>query len=138
MDHLSIAERSRLMARVRSKDTQPELNVRRLVHGLGYRYALHRPDLPGKPDLVLPKHGAVIFISGCFWHRHHCPNGQRLPKTNEAWWREKLEGNRRRDATNQRKLRRMGWRVMVIWECQLKQPERIQQRIERFLWRHSA
>jgi DNA mismatch endonuclease, patch repair protein len=133
MDSLSPEERSRIMALVRSKNTKPEMVVRRLVYRLGYRHRLHRHDLPGTPDLVFPSHHAVIFISGCFWHRHKCPNGQRLPKSRKKWWREKLESNRKRDHTQQRKLRRMGWRVMVIWECQLKKPNIVERRIKRFL-----
>jgi len=133
MDTLSPAERSRIMSMVRSKDTTPELVVRRLAHHMGYRFRLHRTDLPGRPDLVFPSRRAVIFVSGCFWHRHDCPNGRRLPKTRTRWWRGKLESNRKRDATVQRRLRRLGWRVMVVWECQLKDVDRVARRIARFL-----
>ena len=133
MDPLSPEERSRIMALVRSKNTKPEMVVRRLVHRLGYRYRLHRHDLPGTPDLTFPSRHAVIFINGCFWHRHKCPNGQRLPKSRKKWWREKLESNRKRDHAQQCKLRRMGWRVMVVWACQLKKPDIVERRIKRFL-----
>lgn len=130
---MSPEERSRIMSLVRAKDTKPEMLVRRLVHRLGYRYRLHVRDLPGSPDLVFPSRQAVIFVSGCFWHRHDCPNGRRLPKTRTDWWREKLEGNLRRDQVQRRKLRRMGWRVMVIWECQLTDVNRLAKRLKRFL-----
>lgn len=122
------------MSRVRSKDTQPELFVRRLVHGMGYRFRLHAKDLPGKPDLVLRKHSCVIFVHGCFWHRHSkaCPL-TRLPKSRIGFWEDKLEQNRRRDAKTRRALRREGWRVLVVWECQLKShvlPKRVFEFIE--------
>jgi DNA mismatch endonuclease (patch repair protein) len=135
MDTLSPKERSRVMSLVRGKNTKPELAVRRLIHRLGYRYRLHRRDLPGSPDLVFSSRRAVIFVSGCYWHRHNCPNGRRLPKTRTSWWRGKLESNRCRDISQQRKLRRAGWRVMVVWECQIR-VERLpalQNRIVRFL-----
>jgi DNA mismatch endonuclease, patch repair protein len=105
------------MARVLSKDTGPELSVRRLVHSLGYRYRLHVSELPGTPDLVFPTRKKAIFIHGCFWHRH--PRCGRLPKSNKRFWFSKLEQNRQRDLSNLRKLRRKGWKVLVIWECQL-------------------
>jgi len=124
MDTLTPEDRSRIMSLVRSKDTKPEMIVRRLVHRLGYRYRLHVHDLPGSPDLVFPSRRSVIFVSGCFWHRHNCPNGHRLPKTRTRWWYEKLEGNRRRDKAQHKRLRRQGWRVMVVWECQI-QPGKI-------------
>ena len=133
MDTLRPKERSHIMALVRSKNTKPEMVVRRLVHRLGYRYRLHRRDLPGTPDMAFPSRHAVIFISGCFWHRHKCPNGRRLPKSRKKWWREKLERNRKRDQAQQRKLYRMGWRVMVVWECQLKKLDIVERRIKRFL-----
>jgi len=133
LDTFPSDERSRIMSSVQSKDTSPELVVRRLIHGLGYRYRLHARELPGSPDLVFPSRGAVIFVSGCFWHRHTCANGLRLPRTKRGWWRKKLEGNRRRDAKQQRKLRRSGWKVMVIWECQTKDLARLSTRVRGFL-----
>lgn len=133
MDTLTQDERSRVMALVRSKDTKPEQVVRRLVHHMGYRFRLHRRDLPGSPDLVFPSRRAVIFVSGCFWHRHDCPNGRRLPKSRRRWWRDKLEKNRKRDQAAQRRLYRKGWRVMVVWECQLTNIDRIQRRLEKFI-----
>ncbi|MEY4177465.1 MAG: hypothetical protein RLY70_1039 [Planctomycetota bacterium] len=135
MDHLTPAERSQLMSRVRGKDTAPERLVRSLVHRLGYRYRLHVRDMPGRPDLVLPRFRAVILVHGCFWHQHHCPAGDRIPKTRVDYWRAKLEGNVRRDARQRRELKRLGWRVLVIWECEAERhsPERLARRIIRFL-----
>lgn len=133
MDTVGPEERSRIMSRVRSKDTKPELLVRRLAHAMGYRFRLHRADLPGRPDLVFPARGKVVFIHGCFWHGHPgCPNARR-PKSREEFWSPKLDGNRRRDARNLRRLRCAGWGAMVIWECQLKNPDRLRARLRRFL-----
>lgn len=133
MDTLTPAERSSRMALVRAKDTKPELLVRRLVHGMGYRYRLHRRDLPGTPDLVFPARSKVIFIHGCFWHRHaHCALA-RLPKSRGDFWLPKLTANAERDARNVRALRRLGWSVLTIWECQLGDTARLANRIRRFL-----
>lgn len=133
MDSLSPAERSEIMARVRSRDTRPEMLVRRLVFSFGYRYRLHAKDLPGRPDLVFRRRRKVIFIHGCFWHRHSNCALARLPKSRQEFWLPKLEGNRKRDEKNVRQLRREGWGVMTTWECQLKNPERLADRIRRFL-----
>lgn len=108
------------MSLVLHKDTGPELVVRRVVHSLGYRYRLHVRSLPGTPDLVFTRRRKIIFIHGCFWHRH--PRCGRLPKSNKRFWLDKLEQNRKRDLSNLRKLRRNGWKVLVIWECQLSPP----------------
>ncbi len=107
------------MAGIRSKNTKPEMVVRRFLHGQGYRYRLHRKDLPGTPDLVLPKYQAVIFVHGCFWHGHDC-RYYRLPKTRTAFWAEKIAGNRSRDEKNQRLLEAEGWRVIVVRECEIR------------------
>ena len=121
------------MSTIRSKDTGPELIVRRLVHSIGYRYRLHVKTLPGKPDMVLPRHNAIILVHGCFWHLHSsCPDG-RLPATNQDYWTPKLQRNVQRDRSNIRKLRRLGWRVLVIWECQLGNAAGLEKRIRRFL-----
>ena len=112
------------MSLVRSKDTKPELRVRRLVHSLGYRYRLQARDLPGRPDLVFRRRRKVMFVHGCFWHRHSCQMGNRIPKTRVGFWSEKLERNERRDTAIARKLRKDGWSVLVIWECQTK-PSRL-------------
>lgn len=116
MDTLSPQKRSELMSRIRSKDTKPELVIRRLLHGLGYRYVLHDKRLPGRPDLVFPARRAVVLVNGCFWHGHHRTLGSR-PKTNSQFWSDKIAGNRNRDAKNMRALRMQGWRVLVVWEC---------------------
>ena len=120
-DNLTPEQRKRTMTRVHSNDTQPEMQVRRLVHGLGYRYRLHRKDLPGTPDLVFPKRRKIIFVHGCFWHGHDCKAGRKQPKANEAYWSAKLARNRERDAANQALLRAQGWDVLIVWECDLKQ-----------------
>lgn len=135
MDTLTPAERSERMSRVRSKDSKPEMQVRRLVHGMGYRYKLHTRNLPGNPDLVFPGLGKIIFVHGCFWHRHGTCKNTRWPKSKLDFWKPKLEENRRRDATIQRKLRRTGWRVMVIWECKLRNMTALTDRIRKFLER---
>lgn len=138
-DPLTPEERSKRMSLVRAKDTKPELRVRRLVHSLGYRYRLHARDLPGCPDLVFPGRRKVIFVHGCFWHQHDCPMGNRMPKTRVGFWQRKLEGNVKRDAESKRQLRKDGWKVLVVWECQAA-PSRMRSlttRIDRFLARGS-
>lgn len=114
------AERSKNMAAIKGKDTKPEIIVRRFLHHEGFRFRLHRKDLPGKPDLVLPKHKTVIFVHGCFWHRHEGCYYATTPATRQDFWAEKFEGTKVRDKNNQRALMKMGWRVMVVWECGLK------------------
>jgi len=135
VDTLNPQERSERMARVRSKDTKPEMRVRRLVHALGYRYRLHDGKLPGRPDLVFPGRKRVVFVHGCFWHQHRCPRGARMPKSRPEFWRPKLEGNRRRDARVVRELRRLGWRALVVWECRTGPADaaRLADRLIRFL-----
>lgn len=133
MDTLSPIERSERMGRVRGKDTKPEMAVRRLVHGMGFRYRLHSGKLPGRPDLVFAGLKSVIFVHGCFWHRHPGCARCRMPKSRLEYWEPKLEENRNRDLRNQRKLRKEGWRVMVIWECQLADQDRVKGRILRYL-----
>ena len=133
MDTLDGQQRSARMSLVRAKNTKPELLVRRLVHGLGYRYRLHRRTLPGTPDLVFPGRDKVIFVHGCFWHRHPGCERARMPKSRLEFWVPKLEGNAQRDARDVRALRRLGWSVMTIWECQLRDMTRLENRIRRFL-----
>jgi len=133
MDTLNPVERSARMALVRGKDTKPELLVRRLVHGMGYRYRLHRRNLPGTPDLVFPSRGKIIFIHGCFWHRHMGCALARLPKSRGEFWLSKLTANAERDARNERELRRRGWGVLTIWECELGDISKLANRIRRFL-----
>lgn len=134
-DTLSPEERSERMSRIRGKDTKPELTIRRLVHGMGYRYRLHRNDLPGKPDMVFAGRRKVIFMHGCFWHRHPDPNCAlaRLPKSKLDFWRTKLEHNRERDLREQAQLRKLGWAYLIIWECQLRDLESVSARISEFL-----
>lgn len=131
-DRLEICVRSALMSKVRSRDTVPEMAVRRTVHALGLRFRLHRKSLPGCPDLVLPKYRAVIFVHGCFWHGHLGCRRSGRPKSNVSFWNSKLEGNARRDQRNIRKLRRIGWRVLVVWECQTTSPEQLKKKLQRF------
>jgi len=111
-------ERSANMSRIRSKDTKPEMLVRKALHRLGFRFRLHVRGLPGCPDIVLPKYQTVIQVKGCFWHGHTCPDG-RLPKSNRDYWIPKLIRNRKRDKANDRKLRRLGWSVRNLWECRV-------------------
>jgi DNA mismatch endonuclease (patch repair protein) len=119
MDIVSTDVRSRMMSGIRSKDTGIEMRVRRLIHGAGFRYRLHAKDLPGRPDIVLPKHGAVIQVNGCFWHRHGC-SLFKLPSTNTALWREKLDRNYIRDLKTRVALEKAGWRLLIVWECALR------------------
>jgi DNA mismatch endonuclease (patch repair protein) len=134
-DQFSPVERSRIMRCVKSADTTPELVVRRLVHGLGYRFRLNNRHLPGQPDLVLPRLGKAIFVHGCFWHRHSCGAGQSTPASRVDYWQAKFDRNVLRDRRNLRKLRRLGWSVLVVWECQtgMRKREAITRRVERFL-----
>ncbi len=125
-------QRSANMAAIRCKDTKPEMLVRRIAHRLGYRFRLHRRDLPGTPDLVFPKLRKIINVHGCYWHMHSCRWGRVTPKTNAKFWQVKRTSNAARDTRNLRKLRREGWRVLTIWECQLKLTA-IEARIARFL-----
>jgi DNA mismatch endonuclease, patch repair protein len=129
----SVEDRSRIMRAVKSRDTGPELAVRRLLHAMGYRFRLHRSDLPGKPDIVLPGRQKVIFVHGCFWHGHSCARGAREPLNNASYWRAKIERNRTRDSACLLQLRAIGWKTLVIWECQLKGEARIKTRLRRFL-----
>lgn len=126
-------QRRRTMQAVKSKDTAPEMAVRRLIHALGYRFRLHRQDLPGCPDIVLPRNRKAILVHGCFWHGHNCSRGARTPKSNVSYWRTKIARNRARDALSSRRLRASGWKVLVIWECQVKFGEALERRLLRFL-----
>ena len=118
-DRVTPAQRSRIMSRIRGKNTKIELTVRSQLHRRGFRFRLHRRDLPGKPDIVLPKHHAVIFVNGCFWHGHGCQLSK-LPKTNEAFWRDKIDATRERDRRASRELAERGWRVLTVWECAIR------------------
>ncbi len=132
-DNMTPEQRSRRMALVRSVDTKPEMLVRRLIFGMGYRYRLHCRDLPGTPDLVFRSRKAVVFVHGCFWHRHEGCALARLPKSRVEFWRLKLDGNQERDARKIKALLDTGWRVFVVWECELKDKEALVARLRRFL-----
>ena len=134
-DQFSTQKRSAIMQAIRGKDTKPEHTVRSLIHRLGYRYRLHVRELPGCPDLVFPSLRKVIFVHGCFWHRHHCRKGRSTPTTRARFWKEKLESNKDRDAKHRRKLSRLGWSVLTVWECQITPNKTgpLAQRFRRFL-----
>lgn len=133
MDTLSPAERSERMSRVKAKDTRPELRVRRLAHRLGYRFRLHRPDIPGRPDLAFIRARKVVFVHGCFWHRHDCAAGQRFPKTRTEFWGPKLKANTSRDEAVGERLKASGWQPLVIWECETRNTDLVQARLREFL-----
>lgn len=127
------AKRSEIMSRIRGRDTKPELVVRRIAHRLGFRYRLHRQDLPGRPDIVFPRYRAIIMVHGCFWHRHPGCKYAYTPKTRVQFWRKKFEGNVVRDRRIELALSELGWRTMVIWECETKDHQDVAARIESFL-----
>lgn len=129
VDHLTKEKRSWNMSRIRSKDTKPEMIVRSLLHRMGYRFRLHRKDLPGKPDIVLPKYKTVIFVHGCFWHRHKKCNSAKLPSSNKSYWIPKLNRNIERDKKNKDELRELGWKIIIIWECEIKKNNWLEQKL---------
>jgi DNA mismatch endonuclease (patch repair protein) len=131
MDTITKAQRSKLMSRIRSKDTKPEMAVRSLVHRMGYRYRLHDKKLPGSPDLVFTSRAKVIFVHGCFWHMHR--TCYHIPKVRRGFWKAKLENNAARDKRTRQKLNRMGWQSRVIWECQLRNTEKLKSKVRQFL-----
>jgi len=133
MDSVSPGRRSEIMSRVRSRDTKPEMLVRRLVHAMGYRYRLHAKELPGKPDLVFRSRKRVIFVHGCFWHRHPGCALARLPKSRGEFWLPKLEANRQRDIKNELALQKANWSALIIWECELSNVPELKNRIKEFL-----
>ena len=126
-------QRSFNMSRIRSRDTKPEKIVRSIVHALGYRYRLHKTDLPGKPDIVLVRHRKIIDVHGCFFHMHKCPYGSVAPVTNAKFWKTKRLSNVERDRRNLRALRREGWRVLIVWECQTRKPAFLRRTLQKFL-----
>ena len=136
MDTVSPEERSRIMSHVKGRDSTPEKRVRSLLHSMGYRFRLQRADLPGKPDIVLPKFKTVIFVNGCFWHRHPGCKRATLPKSNAEFWRQKLEKNVARDRRNIQTLKDLGWYVLIIWECELKDTMTLQARLSDFFENH--
>lgn len=136
VDILTPEARSERMSRIRGRDTKPELVLRKALHAAGFRYRLHAPGLPGRPDLVFPKWGAAVFVHGCFWHQHKNCRIANVPGSNTAFWQAKFQANKRRDARAIRALRAAGWRVAVVWECQLSGARRIGvtvARVRRFL-----
>jgi len=126
MDRVSITQRSENMRRVRAKNTAPELAVRRMLHAMGLRFRLHRTDLPGKPDIVLPRHSLVVFVHGCFWHRHEQCVRCSTPATRQEFWLPKFAATVERDRKNIRSLEEAGWKVLTIWECEIKNAEQIE------------
>ncbi len=132
-DHLLPDARSRNMARVKGRDTKPEIIVRRLLHGLGYRFRLHRKDLPGRPDIVLPRHRAIVFVHGCFWHGHPGCRRAARPSTCREFWDRKIDGNIARDARDTASLESAGWRVLVVWECRTRDQEALGRRLKIFV-----
>ena len=132
-DRITPEQRSQNMRAIRSKDTAPERFVRSIAHRAGYRFRLHRTDLPGSPDLVFPRHRSVIFIHGCYWHGHGCSRGGKGSKSNQGYWGPKLERTRARDRAAREKLEAMGWRVLTLWECELSDAATVQAAIENFL-----
>lgn len=131
-DHVTADRRSYIMSMVRQKDTKPELALRRALHRLGYRFRLHRRDLPGSPDLVFPSRKKVVFVHGCFWHGHGCKWGQ-LPKSRPVYWKPKIETNRERDKRVLTELRDAGWEPLVVWQCEMRDIEGAVDRVEAFL-----
>jgi len=132
-DVYSPQKRSAVMRRVKGKDTAPELKVRKALTSLGARYRLHRKDLPGSPDIVLPGRKVALFVHGCFWHGHDCARGSRVPKQNREYWVSKVDRNRARDAKSLEALTALGWRVETVWECDLKSPSSLTDRLTALL-----
>jgi DNA mismatch endonuclease (patch repair protein) len=132
-DVYSKKKRSWIMSQVRDRDTEPELLVRSLIHGMGYRFRLHVRDLPGNPDIVLPRHEKVVFVHGCFWHGHKGCKRAARPSANKKFWEKKLSGNVERDKKKVRELRKLGWKVLVVWQCELRNLDKLTAKLERFL-----
>lgn len=140
VDKLTPEERSKNMSRIQSKDTTPEMIVRKLIFSKGYRYRLHRKDLPGKPDIVLPAKKKIVFVHGCFWHQHSDPkcNITRMPKSKTEYWIAKLKRNVERDTEHQKTLRAKGWKILVVWECETNDIKKLSRKLDRFLSGRSA
>lgn len=132
-DRFTGSERSAVMRAVKSRDTKPEMVVRRAAHALGYRFRLHRKDLPGSPDLAFPSRKKVIFVHGCFWHGHDCARGARAPKTNAEYWQAKIGRNVERDEQVLQKLAGLRWEVHVVWECELRDTDRLKRLLREIL-----
>lgn len=138
MDTFSSHERSAIMRRVHGKDTVPEIQVRSILHRLGFRYALHKKDLPGAPDIVLTRHRTVVFVNGCFWHRHRGCKRASTPASRQDYWLPKFERTIARDKSAKRLLRKLGWRVIIVWECELRDPDRLRERLRRISTREEG
>jgi len=132
MDVFSRKDRSRIMSLVRNRNTRPERLVRSMLHRMGVRFRLHRHELPGCPDIVLSSRKKVVFVHGCFWHCHNGCSRSNLPTTRVAFWRKKISGNQRRDGEHLKALRYLGWRALIVWECELKNPERLGRKLAKF------
>jgi DNA mismatch endonuclease (patch repair protein) len=133
VDVFTPSKRSWIMSRVHGKDTKPEIVVRSVIHRMGYRFRLHADALPGRPDIVLPRHLKVVFVHGCFWHGHKGCARATVPGTRRAFWAKKLADNAARDTRNLREVRRAGWRALVVWECETRKPEKLEGKLRRFL-----
>lgn len=133
MDVFSREKRSKIMSRVSGKNTKPEIAVRSLLHSMGYRFRLHKKDLPGKPDIVLPKHKKIIFVHGCFWHGHEGCSRSKRPTTNQEFWREKLDNNIERDKVVVNDLNHLGWEILTVWSCEVKDTNELKNKLISFL-----
>lgn len=133
MDKFSKEKRSEIMRQVKSRNTKPEKIVRSLIHSMGFRFRLHKKDLPGKPDMVFPSKRKVVFVHGCFWHGHNCKRGKNRPRSNMEYWGNKIKSIKKRDRDNIKNLKKLGWDVLVIWECQIKNTKNITEWIVDFL-----
>lgn len=131
-DTVSKEKRSWIMSKVKSRNTKLEIAVRSLLHGMGYRFRLKTERIAGSPDLVLRRHGTLVFVNGCFWHGHDNCKKANIPKTNTAFWRDKIERNKKRDSVNYRWLKREGWKLLIIWECEFKDIDKLKERIRIF------
>jgi DNA mismatch endonuclease, patch repair protein len=132
-DNLTLEQRRRNMSRIRSRNTSPEKIVRSLIHRGGYRFTLHEKKLPGKPDIVLPRHRKIVLVHGCFWHMHSCKRGNVFPKTNEHYWTTKRQRNVERDHVNEEMYEKAGWKTLIVWECEIKDLETLSKKIFSFL-----
>jgi DNA mismatch endonuclease (patch repair protein) len=138
MDRLTAERRSWNMSRIKGRDTVPERRVRSLLHRLGFRFSLRRKELPGRPDIVMPRFRLVIFVHGCFWHRHQYCRNSVLPKTRAEFWLAKLNGNVQRDSENAKALKALGWRVLTIWECEVEDEPKLSRRLKRWAAREQS
>ena len=132
-DHLSPAERSRNMGKIKSKNTKPEKIVRSLLHSHGFRFRLHNKNLPGRPDITLKKYNTVIFVNGCFWHHHKNCRRANIPKSNKGYWIPKIERNKIRDKKNFAELKKLKWKVLVVWECEVKNTDKVWSKLNKYL-----